>query len=133
MRVLVIDDDECCSMCVIECLREAGHQVEYSGNARDGLLVAFNKPFDVIILDRSLPDGIDGLRVLEILRADDNHTPVLVVSGRTKVIDQIAGFKAGSDDYLAKPFALSDLLARVEHLGKLTNSLSAPVGAEIRI
>ena len=132
MRVLVIDDDAGCAECIIECLRDAGHQVECSENARDGLLVAFNKPFDVIILDRTLPDGIDGLRLLEILRADGNHTPVLVISGRAKVIDQIAGFKAGTDDYLAKPFALSELLARVENLGKLTNVLQDPAEALAR-
>jgi two-component system OmpR family response regulator len=80
--------------------------------------MAAGEPFDAIILDRMLPGGIDGLRVLETLRGQDNHTPVLFLSAMAQVDDRVRGLKAGGDDYLTKPFAFSELLARVEALAR---------------
>ena len=118
MRVLVIEDDKDVAGFVLKGLREAGHVAEHADNGRDGLFMATGEPFDAIILDRMLPGGIDGLRVLETLRGQDNHTPVLFLSAMAQVDDRVRGLKAGGDDYLTKPFAFSELLARVEALAR---------------
>ncbi len=118
MRVLVVEDDRDVAGFVVKGLREAGHVAEHADNGRDGLFMAASEPFDAIILDRMLPGGIDGLRVLETLRGQDNHTPVLFLSAMAGVDDRVRGLKAGGDDYLTKPFAFSELLARVEALAR---------------
>ncbi|MBC7801574.1 MAG: response regulator transcription factor [Gemmatimonadaceae bacterium] len=116
MRILVIEDDADLAGFMQKGLRDAGHVVEKAGNGRDGLLLATADPFDAIILDRMLPGGIDGLRVLETLRAQDIMTPVLFLSAMVGVDERVRGLQAGGDDYLTKPFAFSELLARVEAL-----------------
>ena len=118
MRVLVIEDDKDVAGFVLKGLREAGHVAEHAENGRDGLFMATGEAFDAIILDRMLPGGIDGLRVLETLRGQDNHTPVLFLSAMAQVDDRVRGLTAGGDDYLTKPFAFSELLARVEALAR---------------
>ena len=118
MRVLVIEDDKDVAGFVLKGLREAGHVAEHADNGRDGLFMATGEPFDAIILDRMLPGGTDGLRVLETLRSQDNQTPVLFLSAMAQVDDRVRGLKAGGDDYLTKPFAFSELLARVEALAR---------------
>ncbi len=116
MRILLVEDDPTVAGFVAKGLREAGHVVEHSENGRDGLFMAASEAFDAIILDRMLPGGIDGLRLLETLRAQNNSTPVLLLSALSQVDDRVAGLKAGGDDYLTKPFAFSELMARVEAL-----------------
>lgn len=116
MRVLLVEDDKDVAAFVIKGLREAGHVVEHADNGRDGLFLAASETFDAIILDRMLPGGIEGLRLLETLRGQDNTTPVLVLSALGQVDDRVKGLKAGGDDYLSKPFAFAELLARVEAL-----------------
>ena len=118
MRILVVEDDKDVAGFVVKGLREAGHAVEYADNGRDGLFLAASENFDAIILDRMLPGGIDGLRLLETLRAQDNTTPVVFLSALTQVDDRVRGLKAGGDDYLTKPFAFAELLARVEALAR---------------
>ena len=118
MRVLVVEDDRDVAGFVLKGLREAGHVAEHADNGRDGLFMAASEPFDAIILDRMLPGGFDGLRVLETLRAQDNQTPVLFLSAMAQLDDRVRGLKAGGDDYLTKPFAFSELLARVEALAR---------------
>ena len=105
MRILVVEDDKDVGGFVVKGLREAGHTVEHADNGRDGLFMAASENFDAIILDRMLPGGIDGLRLLETLRAQDNVTPVLFLSALGEVDDRVKGLKAGGDDYLTKPFA----------------------------
>ncbi|HYZ64776.1 MAG TPA: response regulator transcription factor [Acetobacteraceae bacterium] len=122
MRVLVVEDDKDVAGFVVKGLREAGHVVEQADNGRDGLFIAASQDFDAIILDRMLPGGVDGLRVLETLRAQENHTPVLFLSAMAQVDDRVRGLKAGGDDYLTKPFAFSELLARVEALARRTRA-----------
>ena len=129
MRILVVEDDRDVAGFVVKGLREAGHIAEHADNGRDGLFLAASEPFDAIILDRMLPGGLDGLRVLETLRAQDNHTPVLFLSAMAQVDDRVRGLKAGGDDYLTKPFAFSELLARIEALARR----SANVGPETRL
>ncbi len=116
MRILVVEDDTDVAGFVMRGLREAGHETAQAANGVDGLSLATREPFDAIILDRMLPGGLDGLGVLETLRAQDNQTPVLFLSAMVGVDDRVRGLQAGGDDYLTKPFAFSELLARVEAL-----------------
>ncbi|EGO95986.1 Two component transcriptional regulator [Acidiphilium sp. PM] len=114
----MVEDDKDVGGFVVKGLREAGHTVEHADNGRDGLFMAASENFDAIILDRMLPGGIDGLRLLETLRAQDNVTPVLFLSALGEVDDRVKGLKAGGDDYLTKPFAFAELLARVEAMAR---------------
>ena len=116
MRILVVEDDKDVAAYIVKGLKEAGHLPEHADNGRDGLFMAASESFDAIILDRMLPGGIDGLRLLETLRAQDNATPVLFLSALAQVDERVRGLKAGGDDYLTKPFAFAELLARVEAL-----------------
>jgi len=116
MRILLVEDDRDVAGFVVKGLREAGHVVEHADNGRDGLFMAATESFEAIILDRMLPGGIDGIRLLETLRSQNNSTPVLLLSALAQVDERVAGLKAGGDDYLTKPFAFSELLARVEAL-----------------
>ena len=118
MRILVVEDDKDVAGFVLKGLREAGHVVEHADNGRDGLFMAASENFDAIVLDRMLPGGIDGLRLLETLRGQNNNTPVLFLSAMAQVYDRVRGLKAGGDDYLTKPFAFAELLARVEALAR---------------
>ena len=118
MRILVVEDDKDVAGFVVKGLREAGHVVEHADNGRDGLFMAASENFDAIVLDRMLPGGIDGLRLLETLRGQNNNTPVLFLSAMAQVDDRVRGLKAGGDDYLTKPFAFAELLARVEAMAR---------------
>ena len=118
MRILVVEDDRDVAGFVLRGLREAGHVVEHADNGRDGLFMAASETFDAVILDRLLPGGIDGLRLLETLRGQQNTVPVLFLSALADVDERVRGLKAGGDDYLTKPFAFSELLARVEALAR---------------
>jgi two-component system OmpR family response regulator len=116
MDVLLIEDDSDVAEFLKDALQEHGYGVEHVTTARDGLFVAASNNFDVIILDRMLPGGVDGIRIVETLRNQDNKTPVIVLSGMGEVADKVHGLRAGGNDYLVKPFAISELLARIEAL-----------------
>lgn len=118
MRILMVEDDKDVAGFVTKGLREAGHVVEHVDNGRDGLFMAVSETFDAIILDRMLPSGVDGVKILETLRGQSNDTPVLILSALADVDERVKGLKAGGDDYLTKPFAFAELLARVEALGR---------------
>ncbi len=118
MRILVVEDDKDVAGFIVRGLKEAGHVVEHAENGRDGLFMAVSEPFDAIVLDRMLPGGIDGLKILETLRSQKNATPVLILSALADVTERVKGLKAGGDDYLTKPFAFAELLARVEALSR---------------
>ena len=118
MRILVVEDDKDVAGFVVRGLRESGHTVEHAANGRDGLFLAASESFDAVVLDRMLPGGIDGLRILETIRAQNNTVPVLILSALADVDERVAGLKAGGDDYLTKPFAFAELLARVEALAR---------------
>ncbi|MBY4639784.1 response regulator transcription factor [Gluconacetobacter entanii] len=126
MHILVVEDDPTVRNFVAKGLREAGHLTELTDNGKDGLFLAVSEKFDLIILDRMLPGGIDGLRLLETIRAQNNTTPVLLLSALADVDDRVQGLKAGGDDYVTKPFAFSELLARVEALGRRGRTEQAP-------
>ena len=117
MRVLVVEDDREAAGWLLKGLKEEGHVVDHAANGPDGLAMAMEKVHDVIIMDRMLP-GMDGLKVISELRKDNIDTPVLILSALGEVDDKVMGLRAGGDDYLAKPYAFNELLARVETLGR---------------
>jgi len=116
MRILVVEDDKDVAGFIVRGLKEAGHVVEHATSGRDGLFLATSEAFDAIVLDRMLPGGIDGLNILELLRGQKNPVPVLILSALAEVDERVRGLRAGGDDYLTKPFAFSELLARIEAL-----------------
>ncbi|GAL96296.1 response regulator transcription factor [Acetobacter tropicalis] len=116
MRILVIEDDLTVRNFIAKGLSEAGHLVEQADNGKDGLALAINEKFDIVILDRLLPHGVDGLHLIKTLRGQGNLTPVLMLSALAEVEDKVAGLKAGADDYVTKPFSFAELEARVEAL-----------------
>jgi two-component system, OmpR family, response regulator len=117
MRLLLIEDDLQAAEYLVKGLRENGYTVEHSADGRDGLVKAAERRHDVIIADRQLP-YLDGLSIIGALRQNGDHTPVLILSALGTVDDRVHGLKAGGDDYLTKPFALSELLARIEALSR---------------
>lgn len=117
MRLLLVEDDARVGAHVAKGLREAGHLVEHVVDGREGLYRVAGERYDVVILDRMLPN-VDGLRILQTMRAGGDATPVLILSALGEVDERVKGLTSGADDYLAKPFALSELLARVEALGR---------------
>jgi len=117
MRALIIEDDAEAAEYLAKGLRESGHAAEVVGDGRDGLLHAATGRFDVLIVDRMLP-GLDGLSLVHHLRATGQTTPVLFLSALGEVDDRVKGLRAGGDDYLVKPYAFSELLARVENLAR---------------
>jgi two-component system, OmpR family, response regulator len=115
MRILLIEDDGEAAAYLGRGLTESGHQVDLAGAGRQGLERAREERFDAMIIDRMLPE-LDGLSVIAALRAARDSTPVLVLSALGDVEDRVTGLRAGCDDYLPKPFAFSELLARLEAL-----------------
>ena len=115
MRLLLIEDDLQAAEYLAKGLRENGYTVEHSADGRDGLAKATQRDWDVIIADRQLPHG-DGLAIIQTLRERGDRTPVLILSALGTVDDRVHGLRAGGDDYLTKPFAFSELLARIEAL-----------------
>ena len=127
MRVLLIEDDIEAARLLGRGLRESGYTVEHAADGREGLAQAVQGPFDLIVTDRMLPQ-LDGLTIIERLRARGSDTPVLVLSALGSVDDRIRGLKAGGDDYLTKPFAFAELLARIEALLRRRAARAAPAG-----
>ncbi len=111
-RILVVEDDAKTADYIARGLAEAGFVVDRADNGRDGLFLATDSAYDAIILDRMMP-GMDGMAVLKALRAADVATPVILLSALGSVDDRVSGLTAGSDDYLVKPFAFAELLARL--------------------
>lgn len=117
MRILIVEDDTNTADFILKGMRQAGHTPDHADNGKDGLFLALEYPFDVIVLDRMLP-GLDGLTILRTLRSAGNNTPVLLLSALGDVDDRVEGLQSGGDDYLVKPFATAELLARIEALSR---------------
>jgi len=115
MHILVIEDDSEAAAYLVKGLTESGHRVDLADHGRTGLDIARRENFDAMIIDRMLP-GLDGLSLIQALRAARVATPVLILSALGQVDDRVQGLRAGGDDYLTKPFAFSELLARIEAL-----------------
>ncbi|GAA0493033.1 response regulator transcription factor [Pigmentiphaga sp. GD03639] len=116
MRCLVIEDEVDTSRYICNGLKEAGHEVAACRDSADGLNRAMTEAWDVIILDRMLPNDVDGLSILTTLRGIGKTTPVLILSALAGLDERVRGLRGGCDDYLTKPFAFSELAARVEAL-----------------
>jgi two-component system OmpR family response regulator len=123
MRILIVEDDREAAEYLRKALREAGHMAELAKDGEEGLALALDGEFDVLVVDRMLPKR-DGLSVIADLRARGDATPVLILSALGQVDDRVTGLRAGGDDYLAKPYAFSELLARVEALTRRTTAQS---------
>lgn len=112
MKILVIEDDQTTRDFISKALEQEGFIVDSSGDGKEGLMMAISCEYQLIVLDRMLPN-LDGLKILSAIRATDNNTPVLILSALDSVDQRVEGLTAGSDDYLTKPFALAELLARI--------------------
>jgi len=117
MNILIVEDDLEAARYLVKAFAEAGHNPMHADNGETGLHLALNEQFDVIVLDRMMPK-LDGISVLREIRSGGVETPVLVLSALGEVDDRVEGLRSGGDDYLTKPYAFSELLARVEILAK---------------
>lgn len=117
MQILVIEDDARVAEHIGKGLRAAGHLVRLESDGREGLLRAASESYDLIVVDRMLPN-VDGLTIVQTIRATGDTTPVLFLSALGEVDERVMGLRAGGDDYLTKPFAMSELLARIDVLGR---------------
>jgi two-component system OmpR family response regulator len=115
MRILIIEDDASVAEYIAKGLKESGYTVDHASDGKDGLALALSENYDLFIIDRMLP-FLDGLSIIQKIRSEDLKSPVLILSALGEVDDRVKGLKAGGDDYLAKPFAFAELLARVEAL-----------------
>ena len=122
LRCLVIEDDADTSRYVCKGLKEAGYTVTACATGQDGLDYAVGADWDIIVMDRMLPGGIDGLAIVGKLRTLGKQTPVIIVSALTNIEQRVSGLRGGADDYLSKPFAFSELLARIEALQRRASS-----------
>ena len=117
MKVLLIEDDAETAAYVANGLKELGHTIDLAATGRDGLFMAASGGYDLMIVDRMLP-GMDGLSVVKTVRATGNKTPILFLSTMSGIDDRVQGLDAGGDDYLVKPFAFAELVARINALGR---------------
>jgi two-component system, OmpR family, response regulator len=131
MKILLVEDNERVSRFVLKGLQEAGHTADHADNGRDGMFLAASERYDVIIMDRMLPGNVDGLAIIEALRAAGNRTPILILSALSDVDERIRGLKSGGDDYLTKPFAFGELLARVDVLARRAQGSSTQTTLEV--
>lgn len=120
MRILCIEDDDQVLDYIVRSLDEQGHHAERCSEGTEGFRKASSENYDLAIIDRMLP-GMDGISIIKNLRALGNQLPVLILSALGEVDDKVSGLRAGGDDYLIKPFAFEELLARVEVLGRRAN------------
>jgi two-component system OmpR family response regulator len=130
MRLLLIEDDRKIASFVIKGLEAAGFAVDHAADGVRGLDLGLTEPYDVIIVDLMLPK-LDGLSVIENLRNQKISTPVIILSAKDSVDDRVKGLQTGSDDYLPKPFAFAELLARVQALMRRSSGQSEPTHLEV--
>ncbi len=125
MRVLVVEDDRDVAAYLVKGLKEHGYTVDHAEDGKNGLFLATSENYDVMVIDRMLPE-LDGLAIVRSVRAAGKATPMLILSALGEVDDRVEGLRAGGDDYLTKPFAFSELLARLEALVRRTAALVTP-------
>lgn len=126
MKVLLVEDEPKIARYVSKALTTEGHQVEVIPRGDDGLTAATTQPFDIMLLDLALPGG-DGLDILRAVRAKSISTPVLILTARGELPDRITGLDLGADDYLPKPFAMEELIARVNVLTRRKGADASPI------
>lgn len=130
MHILVVEDDQPVADYIVKGLREAGHAVDHAGDGKVGLFLAAGKNYDAMVIDRMLPN-VDGLTIIQTLRATENKTPIVILSALADVEERVKGLRAGADDYLVKPFAFSELLARLE--AQVRRATAQPEQTTIRV
>jgi two-component system OmpR family response regulator len=131
MKILLVEDNERVAGFLMKGLRENGHTLDHAGDGRDGLFLASSERYDAIIMDRILPGGVDGLAIVEALRMTGDKTPILILSALGEVDDRIRGLRAGGDDYLAKPFAFGELVARLDALVRRSHDTGPDPGLTV--
>ncbi len=130
MRVLLVEDDPKIASFILKGLKESGYAVDHAVNGEDGLHMALSEPYDAAIVDIMLPK-LDGLSLIEKLRQSEVHAPVLILSAKQSVDDRVKGLEAGGDDYLTKPFAFAELIARVQAL--IRRAFRTPEATSLRV
>jgi two-component system OmpR family response regulator len=124
MRILVVEDNDRVAQFLRKNLSDAGHTIDHAYNGPDAMSMGSGTAYDAIIMDRMLPDEVDGINIILALRKQGNKTPILILSALSEVDDRILGLKSGGDDYLVKPFSVGELLARLDAIIRRTqNSL----------
>jgi two-component system OmpR family response regulator len=113
MKILIVEDDPTVASFIYKGFTELGHEAELAEDGKKGLILATKNTYDVIILDRMLPE-VDGITLLNTIRAANDNTPAVILSAKNKVEDKVKGLRSGADDYMTKPFAFEELLARTE-------------------
>ena len=116
MRILIVEDDHKIANALKKGLERQSYAVDVVYDGDEGMAMATTEPYDLVILDRMLPGSTDGIGILKTMRESSNHTPVLLLTAKDKVLDRAEGLNAGADDYLVKPFAFVELIARVRAL-----------------
>jgi two-component system OmpR family response regulator len=125
MRILLVEDDQKIASFIIKGLKAEGFAVDHEDNGEDGLHMALTEPYDAAIIDIMLP-RMDGLKLIENIRRERLKTPVIILSAKEEVDDRVKGLQIGADDYLTKPFAFSELLARLQALIRRSSDVSEP-------
>lgn len=126
MRILLVEDDLKIASFIIKGLKAAGYAVDHAADGETGLDRALTEPYDTAIIDIMLPK-VDGLSLIEKMRKEKIQTPVIILSAKDSIDDRVKGLQTGGDDYLTKPFAFSELLARVQALIRRASGLSEPI------
>jgi two-component system OmpR family response regulator len=132
MKILLVEDEPTVARFIQKGLAEASHEVDHADNGKQGLSLALEGQYDVIILDRMLPQ-MDGIDVLNEYRGQGILTPTLILSAKNKVDDKVKGLRAGADDYLTKPFAFEELLARIEILASRLANTTTPSNTKLTL
>jgi len=130
MKILLIEDDREAANYLIQALDEAGHVAHHAADGETGYAMASSMDYDILIVDRMLPRR-DGLSIIESLRAESDETPALILSALGEVDDRVTGLRAGGDDYLTKPYAFSELLARIEVLARRSSPSEASTAYQV--
>jgi two-component system OmpR family response regulator len=127
MRILLVEDDAKIASFVVKGLKAAGYAVDHARDGEEGLHLALSEPYDTAIIDIMLPK-LDGLALIERMRSAKLRTPVIILSAKGSIDDRVKGLQTGGDDYITKPFAFSELLARVQALMRRAGGLAEPTG-----
>ena len=125
MRILLVEDDQKIASFIVKGLKEEGFAVDHAANGEDGLHLALTEPYDAAVIDIMLPK-LDGLKLIEEMRQEKFKTPVIFLSAKGSVEDRVKGLQVGGDDYLTKPFAFSELLARIQALIRRSSDQTEP-------
>ena len=131
MKILIVEDNERVAHFLAKGLGETGYTVDHADNGRDGMFLAVSEPYDAIVMDRMLPGGVDGITLIAALRQNGCAIPILILSALGEVDDRILGLKSGGDDYLAKPFSIGELQARLDAV--LRRAQSQPAGNTLAV